>query len=138
MHLQPSQVIGLGRLLVRWVGLPLIWIQQGKWLNLGFFITSLWIGVLLVMRDVDPEPTDSDSDGFDGADCADGPDDVDALPTAHDGLAPASPNRAHPAHFADARHRCTGPGLRAPRFDRRRRLARAADADLAGCVRGHH
>ena len=80
VHLQPSEVIGLGRLLVRWVGLPLIWVQQGKWLNLGFFLASLWIGVLLIMRDIDPEPidsepTDSDATDADGTGGAGGSDD---------------------------------------------------------------
>jgi signal peptidase I len=89
VHLQPSQVIGLGRLLVRWVGLPLIWVQQGKWLNLGFFLASLWIGVLLIMRDTDPEPTEAeptDPEGGDGTDGTEGGDGSDET-TAVDGSA---------------------------------------------------
>jgi signal peptidase I len=62
VHLQVSQVVGLGRLLVRWVGLPLIWAQTGAWLQLGLFAFSLWIGALLIMRDTDDKQPDTDPD----------------------------------------------------------------------------
>jgi signal peptidase I len=63
VHLQVSGVIGLGRLLVRWVGLPLIWAQKGEWIKLALLATSIFIGALLVMRDVDPVvPEDSNDD----------------------------------------------------------------------------
>jgi signal peptidase I len=88
VHLQVSQVIGLGRLLVRWVGLPLIWVQKGAWLQLGLFAFSLWIGALLIMRDVDPEPDPdadpdpTDTDGTDGTDGTDADDSAAAEGTA--------------------------------------------------------
>jgi signal peptidase I len=71
VHLQVSGVIGLGRLLVRWVGLPLIWAQNGQWLQLGLLATSIFFAALLVMRDVDPvlpedaleDETDDRNDG---------------------------------------------------------------------------
>lgn len=68
VHLQVSGVIGLGRLLVRFVGLPLIWAQKGEWIKLALLATSIFIGALLVMRDVDPVPEKSDDDAdADGA-----------------------------------------------------------------------
>src|SRR5664279_988681 len=67
VHLQVAGVIGLGRLLVRWVGLPLIWAQKGEWIKLALLAASIFIGALLVMRDVDPVlPENSDGADADG------------------------------------------------------------------------
>jgi signal peptidase I len=80
VHVQVSAVIGLGRLLVRWVGLPLIWAQKGEWIKLGLLATSIFIGALLVMRDVDPvlpedsnDDADADAAGSPGASGSGGP-----------------------------------------------------------------
>jgi signal peptidase I len=58
-----SDVKGIGRLLVRWIGLPLIWVQTGQWLKLGLLILTVWIAAVLVVRDRDHEPIDGDDDG---------------------------------------------------------------------------
>jgi hypothetical protein len=53
----------LGRLLVRFVGLPLIWAQKGEWIKFALLASTIWFAALLVMRDVDVlvnEPTDPD------------------------------------------------------------------------------
>ena len=39
--LQPDQVVGEGRLLIPYIGLPFKWLSAGEWLNL-----VLWIGVM--------------------------------------------------------------------------------------------
>jgi signal peptidase I len=103
VHLQVSGVIGLGRLLVRWVGLPLIWAQKGAWIKLALLAASIFIGALLVMRDVDRVvPEDSDADAADGAGPAGSggprapgdpqPDDLTAdVPDTADRAAPAAP-----------------------------------------------
>jgi signal peptidase I len=66
VHVKLSAVIGLGRLLVRYVGLPLIWVQKGEWLKFALLLASIWFAALLVMRDKDDiiDPFDeADSDG---------------------------------------------------------------------------
>jgi signal peptidase I len=50
-RVEMRDVRGLGRLLVRWVGLPLVWIQTRQWLFLLLFVLSLWLAGLAVMRD---------------------------------------------------------------------------------------
>ena len=68
VHVKVSAVVGLGRLLVRYVGLPLIWVQKGEWLKFALLIASIWFAALLVMRDRDvveapPEGDDPEADG---------------------------------------------------------------------------
>ena len=131
VHLQPSQVIGLGRLLVRWVGLPLIWIQQGKWLNLGFFLMSLWIGVLLVMRDTDDAPPSDDA--------AEAVDDPDAEAGGLDGLEPSytkalEPPPASALTFPAVAAAHPGP----PRHHRQRRGLGTVDPHHECGVRGDY
>ena len=68
-----TDVRGLGRLLVRWVGLPLVWIQTKQWLFLLLFIASLWLAGLAVIRDHEEEDAYVETDGTDpptGADPA--------------------------------------------------------------------
>jgi signal peptidase I len=68
VHVKLSAVVGLGRLLVRYVGLPLIWVQKGEWLKFALLVASIWFAALLVMRDKDevvepPEGSDPDGGG---------------------------------------------------------------------------
>jgi signal peptidase I len=56
-----KDVRGLGRLLVRWVGLPLIWLQTKQWGLLLLFVASLWLAGLAVMRDQEEDEEESDS-----------------------------------------------------------------------------
>ena len=75
-HVDTAAVHGLGRLLVRFVGLPVIWLQQREFLPLLLFLLSLLGAAYAVMRDQDPEEELSDTD-----DPADGPD-----PDVNDGV----------------------------------------------------
>ena len=61
-----SDVRGLGRLLVRWVGLPLIWLQTGQWLWLALFLASLWLAGIAVVRDHESEEDEIGSEPGDG------------------------------------------------------------------------
>jgi signal peptidase I len=67
-----KNVKGIGRLLVRWIGLPLIWVQTGQWIKLGLLVFSLWLAAFLVVRDqdepIDDEDADDESGGDDGDD----------------------------------------------------------------------
>ena len=65
-----SDVRGLGRLLVRWVGLPLFWLQTRQWLLLLLFLASLWLAGLAVVRD---NEDDLDESGPAPQDPGDGP-----------------------------------------------------------------
>jgi signal peptidase I len=65
---QISAVRGIGRLLVRWVGLPLIWLTNGQWLKLILFLLSLALAAVGVASDhegeddpAEPDPEDDDS-----------------------------------------------------------------------------
>jgi signal peptidase I len=64
-----SSVRGLDRLLVRWVGLPLIWAQTGRWLLLLLFLASLAVAAAAVATDHEPDEPDDPDD----ADDSDGP-----------------------------------------------------------------
>src|SRR3954470_6279879 len=55
-----DQVRGIGRLLVRWVALPLIWFSAGAWLKLALFILSLLLACLAVANDQEDEEEDED------------------------------------------------------------------------------
>jgi signal peptidase I len=71
VHVKLSGVIGLGRLLVRYVGLPLIWVQKGEWLKFALLLASIWFAALLVMRDRDEvAPSESEGTGPDGGGAA--------------------------------------------------------------------
>lgn len=63
-----ANVKGIGRLLVRWIGLPLIWVQTGAWLKLGLAVLSLWIAAVLVVRDHDESISDEDDMNEGGTD----------------------------------------------------------------------
>jgi Concanavalin A-like lectin/glucanases superfamily len=67
-----KDVRGLGRLLVRWVGLPLIWLQTKQWTLLMIFFASLWLAWLAVVRDHEDED-DLDAQDASGTGPADGP-----------------------------------------------------------------
>ena len=74
-----SDVKGLGRLLVRWIGLPLIWVQNGQWVKLALLVGSLWLAAFLVVRDRDEPIADEDGDETDDETDGDS-DDGDAGP----------------------------------------------------------
>ena len=50
-----SDVRGLGRLLVSFAGLPLIWARKGQWLFVLLFLASLVLAALAVSRDRDDD-----------------------------------------------------------------------------------
>jgi len=59
-----SDVRGLGRLLVSFAGLPLIWARSGQWDLVLLFLASLVLAALAVSRDRDDDvEADSDDDG---------------------------------------------------------------------------
>jgi signal peptidase I len=66
VHVKLSGVVGLGRLLVRYVGLPLVWVQKGEWLKFALLLASIWFAALLVMRDRDDDSARSDGADPDG------------------------------------------------------------------------
>ncbi len=67
MPVQVSDVRGLGRLLVGFVGLPLIWAQNGQWLYLLLFLLSMILAAQAMSRDheddIDSDPSDDDDTG---------------------------------------------------------------------------
>jgi len=79
--LRIEDVRGLGRLLVTFAGLPLVWLHTGQYLYLGLFLLSLVLASYLVGRDRDDELLEeNDDDGSSGG--PGGPDgDVVPLPT---------------------------------------------------------
>jgi signal peptidase I len=68
-----SAVRGMGRLMVRWVGLPLIWLSTAQWLKLALFLVSLLMAAYAVASDQDEEDED-DLDGDREADETESPD----------------------------------------------------------------
>ncbi len=63
--LPKSDVIGIGRLLVRWIGLPMTWLQRGAWVYLALLLGSVWLAAVFVVRDRDEDdesPNDEDPD----------------------------------------------------------------------------
>jgi signal peptidase I len=65
--LKVEDVRGLGRLLVTFAGLPMVWMHTGQWFLLGLFLLSLVLASYLVGRDRDDEePEESDGEGADG------------------------------------------------------------------------
>jgi signal peptidase I len=59
---QVSQVHGIGRLLVRWAGLPLIWLRTGQYLFLGLFLLVIGAAAWAVARDSEDDEDDEDDD----------------------------------------------------------------------------
>ena len=53
-----DRVRGLGRLLVRFVGLPFIWIHRGQWFWLLIFLVSMIIAAWATNRDQEPDEQD--------------------------------------------------------------------------------
>jgi signal peptidase I len=60
-----SDVLGLGRLVVRAAGLPLVWVQTGQWLWVLLFLASLVLAAYAVSRDDEDEPVDGPDDDSD-------------------------------------------------------------------------
>ncbi len=77
-----SDVRGLGRLLVRFVGLPVIWASRGEWLWVLLFLASLVLAARFVSDDHEPQVEES-SGGPDGGDGDGG--DVVPFPSAPSG-----------------------------------------------------
>jgi signal peptidase len=63
VHLQLAEVRGLGRLLVRFSGLPLIWVQTGQWLWLLLFLASVLLAAIVVSRDQADDDEDEREEG---------------------------------------------------------------------------
>jgi signal peptidase I len=78
----PSNIRGLGRLLVRFVGLPWIWVRNGSWLLLALFAAGIVGAGWLVAKDREQarleEERDSDPDASGDDDSPGGPDDESA------------------------------------------------------------
>jgi signal peptidase I len=79
-----ASVRGLGRLLVKWVGLPLIWLQTGQWQWMLLFLASLTLAVMALLQDQEEDRNDLDPDDLD-------PDDLDPDDLDSDGGDPAEP-----------------------------------------------
>jgi signal peptidase I len=63
-----KDVKGLGRLLVQFTGLPLIWARTGQWLYLVGFLLSLALAAVAASRDREDDEDDEDDDVPPGAD----------------------------------------------------------------------
>lgn len=111
--LRIEDVRGLGRLLVTFAGLPMVWMHTGQYFYLGLFLLSLIVASYLVGRDRDDElPEDSEGSG-DGPDGPDG--DVVPLPTRlSDGgsLGKAASTPLDPGLRREARHAAPAPDRR--------------------------
>lgn len=81
VHVPMSDVRGLGRLLVRFVGLPLIWLQTQQWLWLLLLVASLIGSAYLVSRDHEDDPVSAEQSGGGPDDDASAPADVVPFPT---------------------------------------------------------
>jgi signal peptidase I len=57
---QVSEVRGLGRLVVRYAGLPVVWLETGQWTWLALFLLSLVLAAWSVSRDHEDEPADGE------------------------------------------------------------------------------
>ncbi len=56
-------VRGLGRLLVSFAGLPLVWLRTGQWILLALFLASVLLAGYAVSRDSDDDEDEADDDG---------------------------------------------------------------------------
>ena len=63
-----EDIDGVGRLLVRWAGLPLIWLQTGQWIKLMLFLLSLAVALAAVARDREEPPADESGTEREGQD----------------------------------------------------------------------
>lgn len=59
----PAQVTGIGRLLVRWAGLPLVWVRTGQFLFLALLVAGLGAAALAVARDDERDDESGDEPG---------------------------------------------------------------------------
>ncbi|MCL6537241.1 MAG: hypothetical protein K6T28_01420 [Acidothermus sp.] len=57
-----SQVRGMGRLLVRWIGLPVLWAKEGRWVPLAGVVVSVLLAAALVVRDRDEDADEDDAE----------------------------------------------------------------------------
>ncbi len=79
-HVAVSHVHGIGRLLVRYIGLPIVWLETGQWLWLLLFLASVALAVLAVVRDSDDAEPDPDADNPDSGGDGGNPDAPEAGP----------------------------------------------------------
>ena len=61
--LRPEQVEGVGRLLVKDAGLPLVWLKERAWVPLGLFVLSLLLATWFAARDPEDDSSDAGTDG---------------------------------------------------------------------------
>lgn len=54
MPVPQDSITGLGRLLVQFVGLPVVWVNSGHWLMLLVFVASVLGSIVAVIRDHEP------------------------------------------------------------------------------------
>jgi len=63
--LRPEQVVGTGRLLVPYIGLPLIWYWAGAWAELAFWavgtLLALWLARYALLQKYDPRAQPEES-----------------------------------------------------------------------------
>jgi signal peptidase I len=86
MPVSVDKVQGIGRLLVRFAGLPLVWAHTGKWLYLVLFGLSLYASAIIVARDreVYDEDDEDDETDEDDEDDKDDKDDTDGADVGQD------------------------------------------------------
>jgi signal peptidase I len=91
-----DDVRGLGRLLVMFVGLPLVWLQTGQWLPLLVLLASLLVATWFVGRDQEDDEDDAGAGG-------------DADPGEESPSAPDRPRASHAAPSPGVLARVLGP-----------------------------
>jgi signal peptidase I len=132
--LPEANVQGMARLLVRWVGLPLMWFADGQWGWLALLATSLLLAGAAVARDhEDDDPIDPDDDGPSG--------DLVPLPTASAGTSATTIAASTPVDpgLSRVRHAVVGGLATAPTaalalLTGRRWVTRTAYAAVLACA----
>lgn len=55
MPVPPESVVGMGRLLVQFIGMPVVWLHTGNWLALALFFALLIAAVVATVADHEPD-----------------------------------------------------------------------------------